>query len=245
MQTSASERKPLLRISNLKQYFPLKKKGLYVKANDGITLDIFEGETLGLVGESGCGKSTLGRTILQLYRQTDGRTMYYGRTLDELAPRYVGETIKTLAKRRAKLKTLEAKRDALQAEYEAMEDGAAKYAKKNDLDQAAKEANDCFLDMANLVGGFMMVDDLKPVTDAFLAVYNLSSKLHAADVRLQDAELDLEDANFAVTHSKNAEKAKAQAARFQEKVNGIKAEMDEIRKEIAEKHAAIEEMRKP
>ena len=39
MQTSTSERKPLLRISNLKQYFPLKKKGLYVKANDGITLD--------------------------------------------------------------------------------------------------------------------------------------------------------------------------------------------------------------
>ena len=41
MQTSASEKKPLLRVSNLKQYFPLKKKGLYVKANDGITLDIF------------------------------------------------------------------------------------------------------------------------------------------------------------------------------------------------------------
>ena len=245
MQTSASERKPLLRISNLKQYFPLKKKGLYVKANDGITLDIYEGETLGLVGESGCGKSTLGRTILQLYRQTDGRTMYYGRTLDELAPKYVGETIKTLGKRRAQLKTLEAKRDALEKEYEAMEDGAAKYAKKNDLDQAAKEANDCFLDMANLVGGFMMVDDLKPVTDAFLAVYALSSKLQAADLRLQDAQLDLDDANFAVSHSKNTEKAKAQAARLQAKVDGIQAEIDQLHQQIAEKHAVIEEMRKP
>ena len=101
MQTSQkSEKKPLLRISNLKQYFPLKTKGLYVKANDGITLDIYEGETLGLVGESGCGKSTLGRTILQLYRQTDGRTMYYGKSLDDIAPQYVGQTIRTLDKRR-------------------------------------------------------------------------------------------------------------------------------------------------
>ncbi len=245
MQTSQSERKPLLRISNLKQYFPLKKKGLYVKANDGITLDIYEGETLGLVGESGCGKSTLGRTILQLYRQTDGRTMYYGRALDDLAPKYVGETIRTLGKRRAMLKTLEAKRDALQKEYDAMPDGEAKYSKRNDLDHAIKEANDCFLDMANLIGGFMMVEDIKPVTEAFLAVYNLSSKLHVAEERLQDAELDLEDATFAVTHSKKPEKAKALAAKYQAKIDGINVEITELRKQIAEKHAVIDEMRKP
>ena len=75
-----NNREVLLRISNLKQYFPLKK-GRFVKANDGISIDIYKGETFGLVGESGCGKSTLGRTILQLYHQTYGRTMYYGRSL--------------------------------------------------------------------------------------------------------------------------------------------------------------------
>ena len=60
MQNNQQEKKVLLRISHLKQWFPLKKTGfrseqLYVKANDDISLDIYEGVTLGLVGESGCG----------------------------------------------------------------------------------------------------------------------------------------------------------------------------------------------
>ena len=80
------DKKVLLHLEDLKQYFPVKKgmggEQLYVKANDGISLDIYEGETFGLVGESGCGKSTLGRVILQLYHQTAGRTLYYGRDID-------------------------------------------------------------------------------------------------------------------------------------------------------------------
>ena len=111
-----NDKKVLLRISNLKQYFPLKG-GRFVKANDGISLDIYEGETFGLVGESGCGKSTLGRTILQLYHQTYGRTMYYGRSLDDLAPKYVIDTVRNLKSRRVKLRELEQKRDKLEAEY--------------------------------------------------------------------------------------------------------------------------------
>ena len=94
-----NNKKVLFSIRNLKQYFPVGR-GRFVKANDGITLDIYEGETLGLVGESGCGKSTMGRTMLQLYRQTDGRTLYYGRTEHELAPRYVKQTIGRLDKLR-------------------------------------------------------------------------------------------------------------------------------------------------
>ena len=82
-------RKVLLRVRDVKQYFPVKKTKLrekqrYVRANDGISLDIYAGETLGLVGESGCGKSTLGRTLLQLYPQTDGQVLYYkdGKEID-------------------------------------------------------------------------------------------------------------------------------------------------------------------
>ena len=82
-------RKVLLRVRDVKQYFPVKKTKLrekqrYVRANDGISLDIYAGETLGLVGESGCGKSTLGRTLLQLHPQTDGQVLYYkdGKEID-------------------------------------------------------------------------------------------------------------------------------------------------------------------
>lgn len=79
----------LLRVENLKMHFPIYK-GVFrrqvgaVRAVDGITFDIFRGETLGLVGESGCGKSTVGRSILQLYEVTDGKVSFQGRDLTKL-----------------------------------------------------------------------------------------------------------------------------------------------------------------
>ena len=54
-------------------HFPLKKRGLVVRAVDGVDVDIYRGNPRP-VGESGCGKSTFGRVLLQLYRQTDGKT---------------------------------------------------------------------------------------------------------------------------------------------------------------------------
>ena len=70
----------LIRLEDVKKYFEFKDgfATQYVKAVDGITLDIFKGETLGLVGESGCGKSTLGRTILRLYDKAEGTVEYLG-----------------------------------------------------------------------------------------------------------------------------------------------------------------------
>lgn len=67
----------LVQIKNLKQYFNIGKPNM-VKAVDGITFDIYKGETLGLVGESGCGKSTTGRTIIRLYDATDGQVLFNG-----------------------------------------------------------------------------------------------------------------------------------------------------------------------
>lgn len=70
-------REKLLEIKNLKQYFNMGQQN-EVRAIDGITFDIYKGETLGLVGESGCGKSTTGRTIIRLYEATDGEVFYKG-----------------------------------------------------------------------------------------------------------------------------------------------------------------------
>ncbi len=79
----------ILEVKNVKKYFPLGKGKVRpdkpcVKAVDGISLDLYEGETLGLVGESGCGKSTLGRTIIRLYDPTDGEVIFKGQDISKL-----------------------------------------------------------------------------------------------------------------------------------------------------------------
>ncbi|MDO4483172.1 MAG: ATP-binding cassette domain-containing protein [Clostridia bacterium] len=74
----------LLEVKNLKQHFPIKTgwfSSTPLKAVDGVSFDIDEGETLGLVGESGCGKTTVGRTILHLYKPTSGEVIYQGKQI--------------------------------------------------------------------------------------------------------------------------------------------------------------------
>ena len=80
---------PLVRVKNLKKYFPIHGGVLggviaWVKAVDDVSFDIYEGETLGLVGESGSGKTTAGKTILQLYRPTDGEVYFEGKLINNL-----------------------------------------------------------------------------------------------------------------------------------------------------------------
>ncbi|MCR5038721.1 MAG: ABC transporter ATP-binding protein [Bacteroidales bacterium] len=75
--------KPLLQVEGLKTWYPLRKGVFsrlygYVKAVDEVSLEVYEGETLGLVGESGCGKTTLGRSILRLAEPTGGKVWFDG-----------------------------------------------------------------------------------------------------------------------------------------------------------------------
>src|SRR6266852_3660958 len=74
--------KTLLDVRDLKMYFPLTKGIVlqrvvgYVRAVDGISFSIERGQTLGLVGESGSGKTTIGRTIVRLYKPTEGQILF-------------------------------------------------------------------------------------------------------------------------------------------------------------------------
>ena len=73
-------KKVLLEVENLKQYFPVSKT-YTTKAVDGISFKIYEGETYGLVGESGSGKSTTGRSIIRLYSPTEGKIIFDGKDI--------------------------------------------------------------------------------------------------------------------------------------------------------------------
>ncbi len=81
--------KPLISARNIKKHFNVGEGML--KAVDGISFDIYPGETFGLVGESGCGKSTAGRTIIRLYEPTDGELIFNGQNVYKLSSKEMQE----------------------------------------------------------------------------------------------------------------------------------------------------------
>ena len=92
---------PILEIKGLKRYFHgpaglLGKKARTIKALDGVSFQVYPGETFGFVGESGCGKSTLGKTILGIYRPTEGTVIFKGRQISQLPRREAKEIRKDI-----------------------------------------------------------------------------------------------------------------------------------------------------
>ncbi len=86
----AADKEPLLRVKDLRKYFPIRQ-GFFgrsvtqVRAVDGVTFDVFPGETMAVVGESGCGKTTAGRCLVRAFEPTGGSILYRNRDGDEVA----------------------------------------------------------------------------------------------------------------------------------------------------------------
>lgn len=246
------QKKVLLRISNLKQYFPLKKssfrnkESLYVRANDGISLEIYQGETFGLVGESGCGKSTFGRTLLQLYHQTDGKTMYYGRSLDDLAPHYVQDILKNLPQRKAELEKLQERFEMLDAEYQALRE-EEKIHRHDEHQRVKKEADDAFLDLVQIVGGLLIADDLNVVSKLFLESYRIAAEIRSKRGEQSEFQLDADIYADAVKQREEAGKDPSfQKKRLRElefRIERKKMEIRDRQKALDEKKFAIEKLR--
>ena len=99
--TALYAQQPLLQLKNVRTWFPLKRDFLgritsHVKAVDGVTFDVYPGETLGLVGESGCGKTTLGRTIIRLQDPTSGEIWFKGKPLHSFTQAQMREVRKDI-----------------------------------------------------------------------------------------------------------------------------------------------------
>ncbi len=248
----------LLSIRNLKKYFPIAKSSifqreqLYVRANEEISIDIHNGETFGLVGESGCGKSTLGRTILQLYDQTAGSTLYYGRTLEDFGPQYVRKTLVKASKMIAHYKKLAAKAEHSSQEVDAAGEQATffQHQKKN---LSAAEADTAFGNVVKILGGFASLDDPTEGAKALLKRYEANVKLSKLVEQARD--LDGEAAFYEATAKEfraddkirgaesKAAAADKKAAAIREKRTKLDPQIEAQKAAVAQEDKAVEALR--
>lgn len=244
---NTNNKKVLFKIRNLKKYFPLKKKGLfnkgpgaYVHANESISIDIYEGETLGLVGESGCGKSTFGRTLLQIYDQTEGTTLYYGKTLEDVAPAYMGTMIKNIPSQFPSYQTANDELSAIYDELENAADDETRAAANEKAMFKRREIEEKYLNMIRIAGGLLVSEDLNKV-QALLDDYYKSLRDRAkviGDIEVFEQKLQMRsrqwdeyydhrdnDPRYKELIAKRAELSKAVG----EKYNNIEAYRDTLK----------------
>lgn len=243
-------KKKLFSITNLKKYFPIakssvfQKEKLYVKANEDVSIDIYEGETFGLVGESGCGKSTLGRVILQLYEQTSGNTLYYGRSREEIAPEYVKKTLSAPEKYLNLYKDAKAKADKITAQVEAEGENVSFFLlqEKNLADANAKAA---LMNVTKILGGLITVSEMKEGATILLNQHNVLVKIDKLNRKLTDidASIDIYESKIKVDSAESDEKTiksesatlnafRAKKEKIIETIKALRIEEDRLQKEI-------------
>ncbi|HEY8445270.1 MAG TPA: oligopeptide/dipeptide ABC transporter ATP-binding protein [Bacilli bacterium] len=238
-------KEPLIETRKLKKFFPLKKKHIfqetyYVRANEDVTLTIYKGETLGIVGESGCGKSTLGRVILQLYEPTSGSALYYGIPLRELNPDYVINDIKRLPKyqekaKRAYQKSLEFdnKIQNLLAQNVSSEDPKIKNLQYKSK-ELKKEASRQLREGSRIAGEFILEDNIEEISKLMLEEELVHREIFAREQEIKKCKRRLERNNKLLSKADVEEerknKAKNQIALDTTTIDVLQAEINEKKK---------------
>ncbi len=177
-----SEAKPILELKKLKKHFPLRR-GASIKALEDVSLTVYAGEKFGIVGESGCGKSTLGRVVLQLYRQTSGVSIYYGTSLEEIAPRYLKREIARLPGYQRKAGRLFKKAEAADSRLEALRNSPS--ASKGKADALAgkskeykKEASRQLREGSRTCGSLITSAELPSIQALFAQAHKALTEAH-------------------------------------------------------------------
>lgn len=230
-------KKILFKIENLKKFFPLKKKWFterqrYVHANENISINIYEGETLGLVGESGSGKSTLGRTIIQIYEQTEGTTLYYGSTVSGTAPKYVGDMIGKISKNYPEYNKEVAELNEMYKQRAEETDQEKIHELEDKLMFKRRAIQNKYLSMIRLAGGLLANDNLEEVSAVLKEQYEVRKKLADINYKLIILDRKMDDSEYENKKSSlQAEKDK------------LVSEKTKVEKQLAEKDAKVEALR--
>lgn len=234
---AVENRKVLFKIENLKKYFPLKKKFFtdkqrYVHANENISLEIYEGETLGLVGESGSGKSTFGRTIIQIYDQTEGTTLYYGKKVSDYAPKYVGEMITKIPKAYPEYLKAATELEEMYAQRDSETDQEKLHELEDKLIYKRRDIQNKYLNMIRLAGGLLTQRNLEEVSAVLKAQNNVRRKLSDINDKLETLDLKLVDSEYANKHSS-----------LQGERDNLLKQMEQVESELRAEDAKVEALR--
>lgn len=236
----SNNKKVLFKIRNLKKYFPIKKKSIfskganeYVHANENISIDIHEGETFGLVGESGCGKSTFGRTILQIYEQTEGTTLYYGTTIDKLAPDYMGKDIRDIPK---KFPSYDKEVETLHIIYDGLEkaDDEEQIAELNEAAMHQRRLlQEEYENMMRIAGGLLASDNLTEVSSILEDYYKKIKERSKILLEIKKIE---EKEEVRIRDKKELKNAILNDSRYKELIS----KKEKLDKEVLEKKEIID-----